>query len=401
MTQSELSEGIISVSYLSKIENGVVTPPEEVIWFLCGKLDIELDSGDNKQMEKICKDWFETLFHQELDNTHELYKQIEENKEHLPNKSLVNLVEIHTLRYYLIHKKQQEANEQYKKLKRISTQFDDKERYYWLKFSGYYWFRLSSHNNALSHFQEAENYLHVAFYEIDDEEYSLYYMIGLSASYVKKAHLVYKYASKALQYYERKIMLKQAADCHLLLGISFVRSKDFQSALENFTLVEKIAHTINDKSLLAISMQNIGNLHSFLNESQKAILYFEKSYELKDTVNSQILPITSLMKEYYKVDELEKVNYWLNKGIKLLRKDEAPSIYRFELEVYNQLINGIDEKKFEQLVSNEVIPFLDRREQHYEKVPFLEVLADYYFDNRKYKLAATYYNQALKITSNL
>lgn len=123
MTQSELSEGIISVSYLSKIENGIAKAPEEVIWFLCKKLNIELHSIDHKKIENICKDWFMALFNQEQESTHTLFKEIEKNRQSIPSNSLLNLVEIHTLRYYLLHKKQNEANEQYKKLKRISKQF--------------------------------------------------------------------------------------------------------------------------------------------------------------------------------------------------------------------------------------------------------------------------------------
>ncbi|QGS68197.1 helix-turn-helix domain-containing protein [Oceanobacillus sp. 143] len=40
MTQAELSKGIISVSYLSKIENGNADPPEEILELLKNRLDI-------------------------------------------------------------------------------------------------------------------------------------------------------------------------------------------------------------------------------------------------------------------------------------------------------------------------------------------------------------------------
>ncbi|MFD1609763.1 helix-turn-helix domain-containing protein [Oceanobacillus luteolus] len=401
MTQGELAEGIISVSYLSKIENGRADAPEEVIDFLCKKLDIKLNSNDGKKIESICKDWFEALFNQNLEKAHALYKEIEKNKESITSNSLLNLVEIHILRYFLIHNKQREANLHYKKLRRLSKQFNEKESYYWLKFNGYYWFSLSSYNKALIYFQKAERYLHFTFYEIDEEEYSLYYMIALTASYDKKARIVYEYASKALQYYERKVKLKQAAECHLLLGITFVRNKDFEDAIESFTLAQKIADTIDNKDLLATSLQNIGNLYSILNKSKEAIAYYKQSYELRNTTQSKIVPINSLMIEYYKTQDIKKASYWLETGQRVLSEDNTPSIYRYELEVYNQLINGIVEKQLEKLVLNEVIPFLDNRGQQHEKVPFLELLANYYFDNRKYKLAAIYYNQALKIKSNL
>lgn len=52
LTQEELSKGIISVSYLSKIENEQVCPSEEVFTLLLNRLGIDtscydLDSNDS------------------------------------------------------------------------------------------------------------------------------------------------------------------------------------------------------------------------------------------------------------------------------------------------------------------------------------------------------------------
>ncbi|WP_010096352.1 helix-turn-helix domain-containing protein [Ornithinibacillus scapharcae] len=51
LKQIEISYGICSVSYYSKIENGVVEPSEELLTLLCNRLNISiLDIKDNDSL---------------------------------------------------------------------------------------------------------------------------------------------------------------------------------------------------------------------------------------------------------------------------------------------------------------------------------------------------------------
>lgn len=58
MTQEKLAKGIISVSYLSKIENGKVEPTEEIIDLLTERLGLEsLSAGiNNDKITADCKE---------------------------------------------------------------------------------------------------------------------------------------------------------------------------------------------------------------------------------------------------------------------------------------------------------------------------------------------------------
>lgn len=401
ITQSELSEGLISVSYLSKIENGVADPPEETIRLLCEKLNIEPNPKESKHIENLCNEWFVALFNKQIDQTHYSYLQIQESIETITDNSLLNLIEIHKLRYFLIHKKQYEADAQFKNLLQRSINFNDKELYYWLKFSGYYFFSNSSFSKALTYFQKAKKHVDYSFYSVDEEKYDLYYMIALSASYIKKTYIVFTYGSKALEHYQRKYHLKQAAQCHILLGITSLRTRDYESAIESYKLAEMIANTINNKTILATASQNIGNLYSILNKTNESIKYYKKSYNLREDGHKKVIPINSLIKEYYKIQDFYNAKIWLKIGHEIINQIENNSIYIYELKVYDQLINGINNNDFEHLLLNEAIPFINEKEIHHEKIPFLEILANYYFDNRRYKLAATYYRQALTIKNSL
>lgn len=55
MKQTTLAKGICSTSYLSKIENNLTVPSEEVITFLLKKLNIEINQVSNeKRKQSYC-----------------------------------------------------------------------------------------------------------------------------------------------------------------------------------------------------------------------------------------------------------------------------------------------------------------------------------------------------------
>ncbi|WP_077296452.1 helix-turn-helix domain-containing protein [Virgibacillus pantothenticus] len=57
MTQEELSEGFVSLSYLSKIENQKTNANPEIIQLLCNRLGIELTDTPDAQIEEKCRKW--------------------------------------------------------------------------------------------------------------------------------------------------------------------------------------------------------------------------------------------------------------------------------------------------------------------------------------------------------
>ncbi|NQD67585.1 helix-turn-helix transcriptional regulator, partial [Bacillus haikouensis] len=49
LTQEELSKGIISVSYLSKLENNQVTPSDDIIQLICKRLGVSSLQNDEQE----------------------------------------------------------------------------------------------------------------------------------------------------------------------------------------------------------------------------------------------------------------------------------------------------------------------------------------------------------------
>ena len=402
MTQRSLAKNIISIPYLSKIENGSVKPSAEIIELLCKKLNINPSQEKSKWITDLCTNWFKALFYKNIDKAHLILKAIEENIQLISNKELRNLLEIHKLRYYLILENKLKASQHYLRMKAISNEFGNKEKYYWLKFVGYYYFSNSSYNKSIHYFMQAEEYSDSSIYLIQEEKHNLYYMIALTGSYARKTGITLDYADKALIFFQKHYYLKQASECHILLGITFSRIRDYEKSIDNYKLSKEIAESNKDNNILAISIQNIGNLYSLSNNHEESIGYYLKSYELQknSSCDKKIIPIASLMKEYYKTHDMLSAKKWLVKGLNVMSSKQLESVYVYELKVFEQLINGFKDS-FEDLILNRALPFLEKKELYQEKTLFLEILGDYYFNRRKYRLSASYYNYALNIKNNI
>ena len=403
MTQTELANGIISVSYLSKIENGVASPPPDTIELICKKLNIEVYSSDSddKKYNELANSWFKYLFYNESAKMLHHYKKIKENIHLIADNGLVNMIEIHKLRYYILIKDYKNANVQQRFLNGLAKNFNNKELYYWLKFSDYFYFVNFSYRQSLESFLQAEKYIDNTFYLKKEEKYGLYYMIGLSASYARKLYITLLYTNKALEYYQKNYFLKQCAQCHLLIGITTTRLKNYEEAITSYKLAETIARKLNDKNILASAFQNIGYLYTLLDKPTDAIESYINSYEIRTEPIKKIIPISSLMKLYYESQNDPNASKWLDIGLRLISENELDQMHINEFKVYEQLIKGISSSSLEHLILNEILPFLDEKELYYEKYSYMNILADYYYKVRKYKSSADYYKKSLEIKKNL
>lgn len=403
LTQSELAEGVISTSYLSKIENGNAEPPIEIVELLSKKLNIESLSEENDKIIEICKQWFELLLFGDKEKATNLYKMVNEYTDYIIHTDIFHLLELHKLRYYLIINNKGKAVEQFSFLSKFSKKFIGNETYYWLKLSGNYYYFLHSYNEAFSYYQESEKELGRELLFRECEEADLYYSIALTASKLKKVYICNLYGKKALDYYQRTYNLKRCVECHLLLGISYQRMSLKDKAMESFQLATEISKTLDDAELLAICYQNIGELYSSINHTELALEFFTKSYDLRknNTLEKIIVPVLSLVKEYYKINDKTNAKRWMKEGFLLTElQHQIDPIFIYELKIFQCLIDGPDDS-LQYLITKKVLPYLERKKMYYEKYLYLNILGDYYFNNKKYKSAALCYQYGNNSINNL
>src|SRR5699024_3545526 len=125
MTQDELANGIVSMSYLSKIENQRAEASPEVISMLRTRLGIESDNDKDVDVNDKCAEWYGMLV--EGNDKEEIIQPYAKLNELLETVSSSNFImfEIHKVRYFLVIGKFDSALAHITDLNEISNTFDN------------------------------------------------------------------------------------------------------------------------------------------------------------------------------------------------------------------------------------------------------------------------------------
>ncbi|WP_053217286.1 helix-turn-helix domain-containing protein [Virgibacillus senegalensis] len=396
MTQEELAEGIVSESYLSKIENRRTEPSTDVINMLCTKLGVEIKSEEDTLLKEKCQEWFDMLF--EVNDKEEITKKFNELQEIIDNNYSHTqvLFEIHKIRYYLIMDEVNLALKQINNLKEVSNTFDNYQLYFWMKFKGNYNSVIEEFNQAIRFYKLAEekaNQIELSEAEVADLKYTL----AVTYSKLRNTLEVIDYANKALEAYSKNYNFIRCAQCHILLGISYRRIRIYDKAIKNYNLAQHLAKLNKHDELIQLTNINLANLYASKGDNANSIKCYREVLKKKEFLKLKeiLIAITSLMREYYVNKNYDMCKEMVDEGNKIMKDLDRSrfKIYDYELRTYNYALNNEDEK-FEELVVGEFIPYLQKQKDYASLIVYTNMVGKHYEGQSKYKLASKYYKLA-------
>ncbi|MFZ3577821.1 helix-turn-helix domain-containing protein [Virgibacillus sp. DJP39] len=396
MTQEDLAEGIVSMSYLSKIENQKTEASSEVISLLCTRLGIQRDDDKEVTIKEKCQEWYDLLF--ETNDRKVITEKYEELESLLKNIHSDNLIlfEIHRVRFYLVLGKFDLALEQINKLNEISNTFDNLHQFYWYKFKGNYNSSHSEFAQAMRMYKLSEEKLNQL--SMDDEYVAdLQYTIAITHSKLRNTLEAIEYANKAIEVFRVKYNFFRCAQCHILLGISHRRISVYDKAVKNFNLALHLAKLSKNNQLIQLTNQNLGSLYSSKGESKEAIKYFTAIIDDEELhLIERLAAITSLLAEQYNIYNFEEAKRMVQYGSELLKQFEKVDEYKtftYILNTYQYSLNN-DYKNFEDILIQEFIPFLKKHKDYVNLVIYAKMLGDHYEKLHIYKEATKYFKLA-------
>ncbi|SDK36610.1 helix-turn-helix domain-containing protein [Sediminibacillus albus] len=396
MTQEELAEGIVSESYLSKIENRRTEPSTDVINMLCTKLGVEVKSEDDSLLKEKCQEWFDMLF--EVNSKTEITNKYEELQEIIENNYSHTqvLFEIHKIRYYLIIDEVNLALKQINNLKEVSNTFDNYQLYFWLKFKGNYNSVIEEFNQAFRFYKLAEektNQIELSEAEVADLKYTL----AVTYSKLRNTLEVIDYANQALEAYSKNYNFIRCAQCHILLGISYRRIRIYDKAIKNYNLAQHLAKLNKKDDLIQLTNINLGHLYASKGDTKQSIICFNEVLEEKNALalKDRLLAVTSLVKEYYRSRNHIEARAMVNEGNRILNEidKERHKFFDYELRTYKYALDE-EHEAFESFVIGEFIPFLKKQKNYANLVIYANMVGKHFEDKNKYKSATEYYKLA-------
>lgn len=402
MTQEDLAAGIVSESYLSKIENQKTDASPEVITLLCERLGIQLNAENEDMIKEKAEEWYGMLY--EVHNADERRQRFEELETLFKanNSDHEMLFEIQKIRFFLVEGRVQEAVEQIERLEQVQNSFDPLQAFYWNKFVGnYYHMELSEFTKALKFYQEAESIMEKLDL-LDDEKADLLYVISILHSKLVNDLSALEYANKALAIFRNSYKFVRCAQCHIILGIAYRRLHMLEEAIKQYNLAKHLGEITDNNDVIQLTNHNLGYLHSRAGNSVEAIEFYKTAFNLENVpLNYKLTTVTSLIREYIITKEFTEAKNYIVKAEQLMDENSIGSrLVKLEIKVFIAILNK-DHVQYEDLVTNHLIPYLLEQEDKIYTIIYSNMIAAHYEDIKKYKNAAYYYKLASKSYEDL
>lgn len=402
MTQEETAEGIISVSYLSKIENNQVIPGEDVLEWLFRRLGIHWGGNGNTYswFESVMA-WYKAMTDKDVPAAKEKYETVKKQCSESGDAEATVYFQLMRIRYLLLLRDVKGAEAAARSVRDWYEVLDESMRYYYWKFFGLLYYCQEKYEDALQCYQKAEGLLG-AERRPNWEEADLAYLLALSYSRLWKVFQCIRYTERALALSQAEYELRRGAECHVLLAICYRRCGEIDKAIECCSLAQKAAKLASDRLLIGIVEHNLGYLKSMKKQYREAVQHYEHSlvYKANAPLADRLITLLALVREHYAAQNYRKALLTAEEGWQLLEQDADGMTDHYEyylhFSVYRLLL-AREGEELERLLKHEAIPYFQKRKEYEDAAQYAEYLADYYARGRQYKQAAHYYRLSCEL----
>lgn len=399
LTQEQLAQGICSVSYLSKFENGG-SASEEIVRHLCKRLDISYETVDNQrevnETKDLLDDWYQEIKKKNLETAEKQEETIKTKVQSIEEPELSLRYDLFKAKFLLSLGKLEEAKALLDRVQSLQELLAGELEYYYWDFSGVYNYHLGQLNESMQFYNKGEKLLE-KLPLAETEKAELYYQQGLVNSRLYMIPTSINYIYTALPIFDQDYNLNRSADCHIILGINMVRIRNYKQAESHFKNALKLSDNIQDIETKKVTYQNLGYLNSTRDKSKDAIYFYKKSLEIDSKVIQSIFLVA---REYYKLNDLLTAKEWIKKGMNI-EQDEVVKDYVYHLKILQFHVSENLTAEYESLLKYEAIPYFKKVQQWDHVAEYAENLADYYFTNSQYKNAGLRYQQAIQAHKKL
>jgi HTH-type transcriptional regulator, quorum sensing regulator NprR len=395
LSQQELAAGICSIPYLSKIENGVTKPSDEIKQHLADRLEIKLESINENEIIQKYVDLFYSLYQRDYESAEQKFNALKGSPSQSVDEDILHKI-FKSIYIMMTTQETQGVQVLLDEVSYIDKVIKGEKAFYYLLAKG----QLSYFSND---FEDALNYFLLAEKHSEDNRFQewemgyLLYMIGLSANQLYKNIVALEYTKQALEIFEKNYFFKRSADCRIILAIIHLRIKNFDESTKHLLLAETIANTFDDRVLQGIIYHNLGSVATHKEENEKAIELFSRSLEVKEKepLSAKIMTIYALVKEYQKTNSPEKGLKLIDKWLEQIHNDPLNRGFELHLLYHKQLFTyGDHHETTNHFMLKELIPYFEERKEWIYLSEYYPIIGKYFEKNQKYKQASQYYSSA-------
>lgn len=391
--QEALASGICVPSYLSRIENGLVIPSEEIKHHILMRLNISVDTLVNSPSAENAIQ-FKSRFKHVINSRdkvlakqllHEIHLHIEEHPLEADRLTLLLL----EARLMLMLPEVLDIQKNIDILVDFKKEMTIEQLFYLYTIQGIIAYQDNSFSQASQSFKEV--FQLIKGYRMQDWEMAeLYYISGLSLLSESRYILAIDYVKEAIFYFNQEILIERSIECLIILGIAQKNSGVLKEALATFERAKDINLKIESREFNGMIEHNLGSCYSLQKQSEQALQHFFNALDFKHNPDDKIVTILSILKEYHKNGDLQNALVWLEKGLQTVEYigDSKKELYNNHFSVYgailleNQVLIPIFKKSLD---------YFEGKQDYKHCMIYCHVLAKRLAETKQYKQASIYY----------
>lgn len=396
MTQEHLAEGICSISYLSKIENDQSNSSDEILELLLEKLGFNIDDlyqnihAFKHKLEKLSN----LIDNKALNKASELYKEVNTTVNDIKDPTTLCNYYLIKLKYLISTNSLDKAKTTLDFINEFYKKKSDSQEFLFQNLIGVLCSKRKNYSEGLNHFKSAEllgieNKLNLSV---------TYYNLALTYSHLHNSSLAIYYAQNALRILQHDLNFLKSIDCQIIIGLNFVRIKNYNEAKSIYTKALEQAELFNNNNTKALILHNLGYLNYSIKDYDQAYYYYMKSLDYKK-INTEdyLLTLYYLCKTLLDDSKKKEFLFWINKSFNII--NEYPNLKKSEFSYLLKLMMLKVENYEEYLVysENEAFPYFLSTENYTQVLNLGNDLADFYSSKRMYKKANLIYKEVIEI----
>ncbi|GGD00089.1 transcriptional regulator [Thalassobacillus devorans] len=390
LTQNELSHGICSVPYLSKLENQRISDPNpETVSLLLEKLTVDYRSQVSRVQEVLedMEHWYSCITSKNDSQMESYYQKLKSLPLHY-YPDLTIWFQLIAIRYFIRKHDTLQAEMSLQKLSAKENKLDRYQTFYYLYFSGLIDCLKQHYKDGLLNLHEAEEFAKEQ--GIHDSE--LLYHLALTYSHISHSSLAIYYSQIAKRYFDQTMNIHRGVDCQVILGINFLRINRYDSAEKVFKDILRISQSINDTQLVGKTYHNLGFLYAEKGELEAALRYYYKALEIKKEYSKGYYStVLRVIHAHQQRGETGQAMAWVDE---VLENDdhEPDTTIQFKLKKLELAGEGDD---YYQYINDIALPYFLKVNDKKSINRYCQKAALYYEENFHYKKANGFYKLIL------
>jgi transcriptional regulator with XRE-family HTH domain len=374
MTQSELCNGICSVTHLSKFENYNKEANRETIMLLLERLGISLDSIQqaSKNISTELSRLIDAILSYDKERARECYQRVEELKEYIMFSNYISLYHLYLYRYHLLMNDLESAEKEQEIIRQIANSLAEQEKELYEFLNAIFHMFKGEYKETLGVLLKLEsNDLLPTSWQAE-----LYYYIAFNYANLKDSSSSVAYGLKALEAFSRSFNYLRILHTQFLLGIAYTDLGLYENAAEQYHYIFKNMNLINTDELKSVMYNNYALLLEKMGKNDEAARYYILSMDHAKTKEEYLVSLCSYTELQISQGETEKA---LQNIANILKETKTVSMKKQQLifRYYRYLLRNRKDKAMD-FLENELLPYLEKVYIMEDYNKFALSLAQYY-----------------------